>query len=74
MAGIIYGIPQIVAHVNTPGDIFRSEQLGISITNAALDQALLLVMMARNPMAYGLLIFTDDQKKVYGIFVEMQDA
>jgi len=65
-----YGIPQVVAHVSTPADIFRFEQLGISTTNAALDYASLLVMMARNPTAYDLLTRTDDQKEVYEIVVE----
>lgn len=65
-----YGIPQVVAHVSTPADIYRFEQLGISTTNAALDYASLLVLMARNPTAYDLLTRTDDQKEVYEIVVE----
>jgi Kef-type K+ transport system membrane component KefB len=65
-----YGIPQVIAHVNTPADIYRFEQLGISTTNAALDYATLLVMMARNPTAYDLLTRTDDQKEIYEIVVE----
>ncbi len=65
-----YGIPQVVAHVNRPADIFRFEQLGISTTNAALDYASLLVMMARNPTAYNLLTRTDNQKEVFEIVVD----
>jgi Trk K+ transport system NAD-binding subunit len=65
-----YGIPQVVAHVSTPVDILRFEQLGISTINAALDYASLLVMMARNPTAYDLLTRTDDQKEVFEIVVQ----
>ena len=70
IARTTFGIPQVVAHVNNVADIPRFERLGVSTTNAALDYASLLVMMALNPTAYDLLTRTDDQKEVYEIIVE----
>jgi Trk K+ transport system NAD-binding subunit len=70
VARTVFGIPHVVARVSTPGDIVRFEQIGVSVINAALDQAALLVMLARNPGTYALLTRTDDNKEVYEVLVE----
>jgi CPA2 family monovalent cation:H+ antiporter-2 len=60
----VFGIPHIVAQVNSPQDIEQFEQLGAATMNAALDRAALLVLLARNPAIYELLTRTDDSKEV----------
>lgn len=74
VARAVFGIPHVVAHVSTPGDIVQFEQLGVSVTNAALDHAALLTMLARNPATYSLLTRTDDNKEVYEVIVENQNC
>ena len=69
-ARTIHGIPHVVAQVQTPGDLARFEQLGVHVTNAALDHAALLTMLARNPGLYTLLTRTDDNKEIYEAMVE----
>jgi Kef-type K+ transport system membrane component KefB/Trk K+ transport system NAD-binding subunit len=68
----VYGIPHVVAQVPTPGDLARFEQIGVSVTNAALDHAALLTMLARNPATYTLLTRTDDNKELFEVMVENQ--
>jgi Kef-type K+ transport system membrane component KefB/Trk K+ transport system NAD-binding subunit len=70
VARTIYGIPHVVAQVPTPGDLVRFEQMGVSATNAALDHAALVTMLARNPATYALLTRTDDNKEIYEVPVE----
>ncbi len=60
----MFGIPHVVAQVNSPQDIGQFEQLGAATMNAALDRAALLVLLARNPAIYELLTRTDDSKEV----------
>jgi Kef-type K+ transport system membrane component KefB/Trk K+ transport system NAD-binding subunit len=66
----VFGIPHVVAHVSTPGAIVRFEQIGVRVTNAALDHAALLAMLARNPATYTLLTRTDDNKEIFEVLVE----
>lgn len=64
-----YGIEHIVARVNTPSDVPRFEQIGVKTMNPAMDQATLLVLLARNPALYELLTRTDDDKEVCEVMV-----
>jgi CPA2 family monovalent cation:H+ antiporter-2 len=65
-----YGIDHVVAQVDSPNDLGRFEQLGVTTMNAAIDRAALLVMLARNPATYELLTRTDDNKEVSEVVVE----
>ena len=64
-----YGIDHIVAHVTNPGDVLRFQQLGIVTTNAAMDRAAMLSLLARNPALYQLLTRTEDGKEVVEVEV-----
>lgn len=64
-----YGIDDIVARVSVPVEVNRFERLGVKTVNAAMDQATLLVMLARNPAVYELLTRTDDDKEVCEVIV-----
>ncbi len=66
----VFGIDHVVAQVNSPNDIIRFEQIGVSTLNAALDRAAMLVMLARNPAVYSLLNRTDDNKEVTEVIVQ----
>ncbi len=66
----LHQIPHVVAQVSTPGDLARFEKIGVSTTNAALDHASLLTMLARNPATYALLTRTDDNKEIFEVRVE----
>ncbi len=70
VARTIYAVPRIISQVTNPAEIHRFEQLDVTTTNAALDFASVLVMLARNPTAYSLLTRTDDQTEVYEVVVE----
>ena len=69
MARTQYGLDSIVVHVSEPKDLTRFEQLGVTALNAALDQASMLVMVARNPSLYELMTRTDDDKEVVEMIV-----
>jgi len=69
-----YGLDAIIAHVSQPGNLSRFEQLGVTALNAALDQANLLVMVARNPALYELMTRTDDNKEVIEIIVQSENC
>jgi CPA2 family monovalent cation:H+ antiporter-2 len=64
-----YGIEHIVTRLPDPADISRFDQLGVTTMNAAMDQAVLLGLLARNPAAYELLTRTDDDKEVCEVTV-----
>jgi Kef-type K+ transport system membrane component KefB/Trk K+ transport system NAD-binding subunit len=64
-----YGIDHVVTRVADPGAIARFDQLGVTTMNAAMDQAVLLGLLARNPAAYELLTRTDDDKEVCEVAV-----
>jgi CPA2 family monovalent cation:H+ antiporter-2 len=68
-ARTVFGIPHVLAQVNSPKDIGQFEQLGAATMNAALDRAALLVLLARNPDMYELLTRTDDHKEVSEVVV-----
>ena len=65
----VYGIDHVIARVPDPGAVPRFEQLGVTTMNAAMDQAVLLGLLARNPAAYDLLTRTDDDKDVCEVTV-----
>ena len=64
-----YGIDHVVARVTAPGEVERFERLGVTPLNAAMDQVMLLVVLARNPALYELLTRTDDDKEVCEVTV-----
>jgi Kef-type K+ transport system membrane component KefB len=64
-----FGIGHVVTRVAAPGEIARFEALGVATMNAAVDQAILMVLLARNPAVYELLTRTDDDKQVCEIVV-----
>ena len=64
-----FGIDHIVTRITDPGVIERFDQLGVTTMNAAMDQAVLLGLLARNPAAYELLTRTDDDKEVCEVAV-----
>lgn len=64
-----YGIDHVVSRVTAPGEVDRFEQLGVTPLNAAMDQAMLLVLLTRNPALYELLTRTDDDKEVCEVTV-----
>lgn len=68
-ARITYGIDHIVARVTDPAAVARFEQIGVTPMNAAMDQAVLLGLLARNPAAYELLTRMDDDKEVCEVVV-----
>jgi Trk K+ transport system NAD-binding subunit len=59
-----FGIDHIVTRITDPGVIDRFDKLGVTTMNAAMDQAVLLGLLVRNPSAYELLTRTDDDKEV----------
>jgi len=69
-----YGIPHVVAQVPSPADLMRFEQIGVRATNATLDHAALLTMLARNPAIYTLLTRTSDSKEIFEVIVENPDC
>jgi Trk K+ transport system NAD-binding subunit len=62
LARTTYGIDNVVARVDNPQDMARFENIGVVTMNAAMDQAALLAMLARNSLFYNLLTRTDDDK------------
>lgn len=64
IAKVNYGINNIVAQVTNPGELSRFEQLGVRTLNAAIDRAPFIMILARYPSIYDLLIRTDDNKEV----------
>lgn len=64
-----YGIDHIVAHVANPGEVLRFQQLGVVTTNAAMDRAAFISLLARNPALYQLLTRTEDGKEVLEVEV-----
>jgi Trk K+ transport system NAD-binding subunit len=68
-ARLVYGIDNVVARVDDPQWISKFEKLGVVTMNAAMDQAALLAMLARNSSLYKLLTRTDDDKDVCEVTV-----
>ncbi len=68
-ARTVFGIPHVVAQVNSARNIVQFEQLGAATVNAALDRAALLVLLTRNPAMYELLTRTSDSKEVSEVVV-----
>jgi Kef-type K+ transport system membrane component KefB len=64
-----FGIDHVVTRITDPSAIDRFDQLGVTTMNAAMDQAVLLGLLARNPSAYELLTRTDDDKEVCEVAV-----
>jgi Trk K+ transport system NAD-binding subunit len=65
----VNGIEHVVARVDSPQDIARFEDIGVVTMNAAMDQAALIAMLARNSSLYSLLTRTDDDKDVVEVTV-----
>jgi Kef-type K+ transport system membrane component KefB/Trk K+ transport system NAD-binding subunit len=63
-ARLVYGIDHVVARVDNPQDLPRFQDLGVVTSNAAMDQAVLLAMLARNLSLFNLLTSTDDDKDI----------
>jgi trk system potassium uptake protein TrkA len=59
---VIYGIDNVVARVDNPQEMARFENIGVVTTNAAMDQAALLAMLAQNSLFYNLLTRREDDK------------
>ncbi|MBN1665452.1 MAG: cation:proton antiporter [Anaerolineales bacterium] len=64
-----FGIDPVVVRLREPAQIGRFEDLGVSAMSPAIDQAILLTMLARNPAIYDLLTRTDDDKDVCEVTV-----
>ena len=64
-----YGIDHVVTRITDPSAIPRFDQLGVTTMNAAMDQAVLLGLLARNRAAYELLTRADDDKEVCEVAV-----
>jgi Kef-type K+ transport system membrane component KefB/Trk K+ transport system NAD-binding subunit len=64
-----YGIDHVVTRITDPSAVTRFDNLGVTTMNAAMDQAVLLGLLARNPAAYELLTRTDDDKEVCEVAV-----
>jgi Trk K+ transport system NAD-binding subunit len=64
-----FGIEHVVTRLTDPSAIPRFEQLGVTTMNAAMDQAVLLGLLTRNPTVYELLTRTDDDKEVCEVAV-----
>ncbi len=68
-ARTVFGIDHVVSRITEPSAVTRFEQLGVTPMNAAMDQAVLLGLLARNPATYELLTRTDDDKEVCEVAV-----
>jgi Trk K+ transport system NAD-binding subunit len=68
-ARLVYRIENVVARVDNPQDMERFERIGVVAMNAAMDQAALLGMLARNSSLYRLLTRTDDDKDIREVTV-----
>ena len=64
-----YGISHIVTLVTDTNRLVEFETLNVTVYNPALDQAVLLSLLARNPDIYELLTRTDDNKEVSEVWV-----
>jgi Kef-type K+ transport system membrane component KefB/Trk K+ transport system NAD-binding subunit len=64
-----FGVDHVVTRITDPSAIDRFNQLGVTTMNAAMDQAVLLGLLARNPSAYELLTRTDDDNEVCEVAV-----
>lgn len=65
----VYGIDDLVAQVNEPGELSRFRRLGVNPVNVAMDQAAIMAILARNPAVYSLLTRADDNKEVGEVLV-----
>ncbi len=72
IARMVYGIKNVVAQVDNPGQLAHFQSLGVSTLNAVVDHGALLAMLARNPATFALLTRTNDDKEVYEVLVENQ--
>lgn len=64
-----YGIEHVVAEVNEPAQAPRFRDLGVTTTNAAMDRAALMALLARSPAVYALLTRTHGDKDVLEVVV-----
>jgi Kef-type K+ transport system membrane component KefB len=59
-----YGVEHVVAQVNNTGELERFQRLGVTAVNPVVDFSALMVMLTRNPAAYGLMTRQDDDKEI----------
>ncbi len=59
-----FNIERVISYVEKTTDLDRYEQIGIETMNAAIDRAVFLALIARNPAMYSLLTRTDDNKEL----------
>jgi Kef-type K+ transport system membrane component KefB/Trk K+ transport system NAD-binding subunit len=55
---------RVLSYVLNTRDLPLYHQIGVETTNAALDRAVLMALVARNPAMYSLLTRTDDDKEL----------
>jgi CPA2 family monovalent cation:H+ antiporter-2 len=59
-----FNIQRVISYVEKTADLDRYEKIGIETMNAAIDRAVFLSLIARNPAMYSLLTRTDDDKEL----------
>lgn len=59
-----FNIERVISYVEKTTELDRYEQIGIETMNAAIDRAVFLALIARNPAMYSLLTRTDDNKEL----------
>lgn len=59
-----FNTERVLSYVQNTRDLPLYHQIGIETTNAALDHAVLMALIARNPAMYSLLTCTDDDKEL----------
>ncbi len=59
-----FNTERVLSYVQNTKDLHRYHQIGVETTNAALDRAVLMALVARNPAMYSLLTRTDDDKEL----------
>jgi Trk K+ transport system NAD-binding subunit len=65
-----YGIPVVVSQVTNPAYNIQFEKLGVQVVNPAEDRAALLVMLARNPATFSILMRMNNNKEISELIVE----
>lgn len=59
-----FNIQRVISYVEKTADLDQYEKIGIETMNAAIDRAVFLSLIARNPAMYSLLTRTDDDKEL----------
>ena len=64
-----FNVERVISYIENTADLYRYEQIGIETMNAAIDRAVFLALIARNPAMYSLLTRVDDDKELSEISV-----